>query len=471
MGNNFNPSKYGLTLQKLICDYYDIEINGVAAKQFNSNFDASVALELTPLLAKIESVLDSKPIKLLTYTLDYTDDKQTTSPHNFLLANEKTLSLRTTKSGMIAPKTVGQAGFDTINRYFSEIFHCKVEDQRCLRENIYHHIHEMLPIFIECFFQSDYNLILQLSKNPEQPTKISLYKLSDIADYSFERKELTFTRSLVDWTESNTLKYYGVSIAEIQTHTNRTFKFRFKLKTIPEWFKIVKETNETLGMTAEAAICDVFGLDKPVSLVSRVSNAEKKKILPVVKEAFQRMPRAVRHTGSEKGERGEASKCSYDFELEGGKKLSLKTNTGNKVCPPEVGQPGADTFLLYFKEFLPKGTEKVTNELFKRMVFEKIDKLMPIYLSHLFDSDWLLWIYKEKDNFKYESIHQDEIKNDFIWEKEKFSFTKNTVEEWNESNTVKYDGVTIGEFQVHNHRVCFKFRFHMLNTLKLLRRK
>ena len=56
----------------------------------------------------------------------------------------------------------------------------------------------------------------------------------------------------------------------------------------------------------------------------------------------------------------------------------------------------------------------------------------------------------------------------FEWKREKFSFTKETIDKWNESNTVKYDGKTIGEFQVHNNRVCFKFRFQMQNLIDLL---
>jgi hypothetical protein len=48
-----------------------------------------------------------------------------------------------------------------------------------------------------------------------------------------------------------------------------------------------------------------------------------------------------------------------------------------------------------------------------------------------------------------------------------FSFTKN-VRTWNESNTVKYNGVTIGEFQVHNHRDNFKFRFNMNGIYQLI---
>ena len=63
------------------------------------------------------------------------------------------------------------------------------------------------------------------------------------------------------------------------------------------------------------------------------------------------MPPAIAHTGSTKGERGGTSKCSYDFLLEGNLTLSVKSNKGKMVCPPEVGQPGSKTCLLYFADF------------------------------------------------------------------------------------------------------------------------
>lgn len=54
-----------------------------------------------------------------------------------------------------------------------------------------------------------------------------------------------------------------------------------------------------------------------------------------------------------------------------------------------------------------------------------------------------------------------------MWDKNNFSFTQ-TLDSWNESNTVKYCGVSIGEFQVHNNRDCFKFRFDMKKIMRLI---
>ena len=100
------------------------------------------------------------------------------------------------------------------------------------------------------------------------------------------------------------------------------------------------------------------------------------------------------------------------------------------------------------------------------MVYKNIDKMIPIYLSHLFDTDFLLWIYERKGKIYYKIFEKNYACNK-IWEKSKFSFTKSNIEDWNESNTVKYNGVTIGEFQIHKNRDCYKFRFNLMNLVKI----
>lgn len=459
-----NNADYGLSLQKLICEHYGLDINDHAFEQFEANYNSAYDEELKPLCTRIFEEVGSVPVKLLTYTKELVNSKQTTSPHNFLLANGKTLSIRTTKSSdKVAPRTVGQAGYAVLNDFFADICGERIATQSDVRKLIVNHIHEILPIFIDNLFQSDFTVLIDRNNL----SKFQIIRLPEVGQYSFSREEFTFTRGLDTWTESTTLKYHGKSIAEIQTHAERTFKFRFIISAIPEWFRRITENNETLGMSAESAICDYFKLRQPDSFITRCSPAIKKQLSKVVKDAFKVVPKAIRHTGSESGERGEQSKCSYDFVLEGGLTLSLKTNKGKMVCPPEVGQPGAKTCLTYFKQFFPAGLTEVSNEEFKKMVFGHIADIMPIYVQHLFDSDWLLWIYLEKAAYTFKAISQSDIK-EYKWEKDRFSFTKPTLEEWKESNTVKYDGLTIGEFQVHAHRSCFKFRFHLANLLTIL---
>ena len=61
-----NNSDYGFSLQKLICDKYDLEVWGSAiglfAKGYNSDYDA----ELMPLCEKIFKEVGTVPVKLLT---------------------------------------------------------------------------------------------------------------------------------------------------------------------------------------------------------------------------------------------------------------------------------------------------------------------------------------------------------------------------------------------------------------------
>lgn len=459
-----NNADYGTSLQKLICDTYDLEVNTYASEQFRANYNCTYDRELIPLCTKIFEKIGAKPVQLLTYTKERINSKQTTSPHNFLLDNGKTLSIRTTKkSGKVAPRSVGQAGFKVLNDYFADIYGEEITSQSDVRKMIANHIHEILPIFIDNLFLSDYTVFIDRN----DLSKIQVIRSSDVGQYTFCKEDFSFTRDLGKWTESTTLKYHNRSIAEIQTHSERTFKFRFIISAIPEWFKTIVENNETLGISAESAICEYFHLQQPDSFLTRCLPSIKRELVPVIKESFKILPKAIKHTGSETGERGEQSKCSYDFILEGGKTLSLKTNKGKMVCPPEVGQPGSKTCLIYFRNYFPSGMSEVTNEDFKNMVYNHIADIMPIYVEHLFDSNWLLWIYREKTGYKFKTISQFNTRN-FRWEKDKFSFTKPNIEQWNESNTVKYDGLTIGEFQVHNHRSCFKFRFQMANLLMLL---
>ena len=93
---------------------------------------------------------------------------------------------------------------------------------------------------------------------------------------------------------------------------------------------------------------------------------------------------------------------------------------------------------------------------------DHISEIMPIYVNHLLDSDYLLWIRENSETYDYKIYKKDFAKN-YTWEKNCFSFTRPSIDEWNESNTVKYKDISIGEFQVHKSRSCFKFRFNMEN--------
>lgn len=320
----------------------------------------------------------------------------------------------------------------------------------------------MLPTFFDFLFTADYTVWFQI--NSKNSITYTIFDKEECLDLEFERENFSFTKDLSEWKESNTLKYKDISIAEIQVHKNRTFKFRFIMSNIIKFLKEINKSNETFGITAEKTICDIFNLDAPSHMTHRSSIKIENKIRDYIKEAFKNLPRPIRYTGADQGIRKAESKCPYDFVLEGGKTLSLKTNTQNKVCPSEVGQPSSKTCYAYFKDLCDE--DNINANSFKRMVYKNIDKMIPIYLSHLFDTDFLLWIYERKGKIYYKIFEKNYACNK-IWEKSKFSFTKSNIEDWNESNTVKYNGVTIGEFQIHKNRDCYKFRFNLMNLVKI----
>ena len=187
-------------------------------------------------------------------------------------------------------------------------------------------------------------------------------------------------------------------------------------------------------------------------------------LTPVIQEAFKLLPAAIAHMDLNNIEKKGQQKYDYDFILEGSKTLSIKFNYGQKVSPSVVGQASQKTFLNYFGHLMKQEFSEVA---FKRLVLEDVHKMIPIYLNYLLNSDYLLWIYIERDMLNYKILNLEEI-NKINWKREDFTFTKDTLETWNESTTVKYRGISLGEFQVHRSRNSYKFRFNMKNLLKVL---
>ncbi len=458
-----NNAFLGMTIQKYICQKYDVPMHPNAVAQFTSSYNKDYEPGLDGLTNAIFKDIGTTPTQCLTFAPS-ARGKETLSPHNFLLENGATLSIRTNKTGdKVAPRVVGQCGLSVFNAFFSELAGFEIEDKEQIKGVVLNSIHRMIPTFLDYLFVSDYTMWVRYDDGEYSYT---IFDRNQFVDIETEREHFTFTKDGDAWNESTTLKYKGISIAEIQIHKNRTFKFRFIMKAMRKFLVEVKMTTETFGMTAEKTICDIFGLSYPANFKTRCSARLQEEITPTVKAAFTELPDAIKHTGSEKGERGKESKCSYDFVLAGQKTLSLKTNTGKMVCPPEVGQPGAETCYLYFKH-LTDATE-MTGDIFKEMVLNRIAEMMPIYVEHLLDSDYLLWIYKKKNAYEYKIFNSDFAKN-MVWDSGAFTFTKPAIEEWNESNTLKYNGISIGEFQVHKARSCFKFRFNMENFEKVIK--
>ena len=238
--------------------------------------------------------------------------------------------------------------------------------------------------------------------------------------------------------------------------------------------------NETVGISAEIAIADEFGVEVSPYYRNRGDEEIALSIRNIVSEIFDanNIPYPITHIAE--------NQSPIDFILENSKTLSVKSNKRRlgKVAPQVIGQPTNETYFdfLYSQfgydiniELRNRGLcDSYENRvfLFKEFSLNNICEMLSEYWKHLFECDYYIHFFDVLDmrnNLTYNPsyIVIRDIPVTPHWDIENISFTHG-IRTWNESNTVKYHGISIGEFQAHNNRNCLKFRFNIRGILKLL---
>jgi hypothetical protein len=209
-------------------------------------------------------------------------------------------------------------------------------------------------------------------------------------------------------------------------------------------------TTETFGITCEYIICKLYDLQVPEHIKKRSNEKYFEKYSPIIDNILKESNiTPLKALGYKNG-------C-YDFILENEKTLSVKTNVkGIKICPQNIGQ-------LTRKKFDEKFNLKNKNDLLrKEFIIKNIHTIIKIYFDNLFCCDYLLYISPSKSFI----LNKKDVKY-IKFLNENFTFTR-YLNSWNESTTLKYNKISIGEFQFHKNRDCIKFRFHFNNLLKLI---
>ena len=223
---------------------------------------------------------------------------------------------------------------------------------------------------------------------------------------------------------------------------------------------------EDLGKTVEYSLCML--LNTPYHGKFQYSMEEANRIrdrLEPLKTTFD----GYVHTGAKCPFTGQKNP-PYDFRHStiATNELSVKTiKTGSswKICPQIIGQPTRKRFCQHFE--LPINSDP---EQIKGFILSNVPKLMREYFHHTFHCP-VLFYHQKSDIVKYiqRNIDVQPIAwNDLEYE---FSYTRSANQTWNESTqlAIKHNSefVTIGEFQVHNHRSGIKFRFVLNKLLKI----
>ena len=206
---------------------------------------------------------------------------------------------------------------------------------------------------------------------------------------------------------------------------------------------------EDLGKIFEMAICLLYEtpFDGKYKYSMEESNVIKTRIQPL-KTAF---PYKIKHTAK--------NGSQYDFRGQDDEtiKLSAKTTKKDgKVCPQVIGQPSKKKFCEFFNIELSVSLLEI-----KEYIISNISNMLNIYFDLTFDCPIIY--YNKKSNV----LQLIKLTEKIDWSQYliEFSHIKKN-KQWNESSTISINNTSIGEFQLHKHRDCIKFRWCFEKLLK-----
>jgi hypothetical protein len=219
--------------------------------------------------------------------------------------------------------------------------------------------------------------------------------------------------------------------------------------------KDVSNTNETFGITCEKIICDINHILFPDQLKKRVVETR------FTDQLHKNLNHILKTNNLKIKKYSGDIDDRVDFVLVNGQTMSVKTNlNSDKICPQMIGQTTRKKFCSYFN--IPSDSP----EIIKKWILNNHQKLLSNYFEHTFCCDYLLWINEKTAECKL-------ITRPNVVYFPNVSFTR-SLNNWNESNTLKIQltekskPMTLGEFQFHRNRNCIKFRFNLLNLIKLI---
>ena len=263
---------------------------------------------------------------------------------------------------------------------------------------------------------------------------------------------------------------------EINQEINKEIKQEINQEKMSKNKKNKKiNNNETYGISAEVALCNVYNIDRATSYNGRYNQIIVDKLIPVLEKFKKDNPNIIvtescGHTGG---------KVDFNATINSveNQSLSLKTlmSHDGKVCPQNVGQPSRSSWDTHFDTGF-NGEKDKDKERFN-YIKSNIGNYLNTMLENLYCCNYLITIINCK---KTPQIILSSSKPDINFNTFQIFYTKENYEcRWNESKlkfsefstsvktTINDKQVTIGEIQFHKNRNCIKFRFHynFLNSL------
>lgn len=211
-----------------------------------------------------------------------------------------------------------------------------------------------------------------------------------------------------------------------------------------------KVLTEDLGKIFEMAICLLYEIEYDGKYKYSLEEAD------IIKDKLHKLknlfPFKIKHIAKNGNQ--------YDFVSIDDDKIHLSAKTTKKdakVCPQVIGQPSKKKFCEFFGIDLLYNLEQIKN-----YIETNVKSLLDIYTLNTFDCP-IVYYNKHKNTLLF-----IKLKENINWANYDISFSHNIKnKKWNESSCIIINGITIGEFQIHNHRDCIKFRWAFEKLLNL----
>ncbi len=223
-------------------------------------------------------------------------------------------------------------------------------------------------------------------------------------------------------------------------------------EVVEEKSKDKKVLTEDLGKIFEMAICLLYEIEYDGKYKYSLEEASKiKEKLYKLKNVF---PFNIKHIAKNGNK--------YDFVSVDNDNIHLSAKTSKKdakVCPQVIGQPSKKKFCEFFGLDLTYDLEQIKN-----YIELNVKQLLEVYCLNTFDCP-IIYYNKHKDLMLFVKL-----KENINWINYTITFShiiKN--KKWNESSCIIINNTTIGEFQIHKHRDCIKFRWSFEKLLDLFK--
>ena len=207
-----------------------------------------------------------------------------------------------------------------------------------------------------------------------------------------------------------------------------------------------KVLTEDLGKILEYAICSLYDTNYVGNFKYSKEDAEKLRMR--IQKLKELRPYSYTHTALKSN--------LHDFTCDE-KHLSVKScKSGWKICPQIIGQPTKKKFCEYF--CIPIIS---TDAEIKSFIQNNLNRCLTSYFENTFHCDVVFYGKKQDTVQLIESKPID-------WTNRAYELSRKD-EAWRESTTLRVKQNdrwhSLGEFQVHAHRDCIKFRFNLKTLL------